>query len=71
VTLSGFELRRCSLPQLADWLLKFTDIKHEVFAQSGNEVIRTRYQMGEGLSDLANENSISPQRVFQIVNRKN
>ncbi|MCB9450250.1 MAG: hypothetical protein H6672_02355 [Anaerolineaceae bacterium] len=30
--------------------------------------MRKRYALGEGLSDLAREYGISPQRVYQIVN---
>lgn len=36
--------------------------------QSRNELIRKRYTLGAGLSDLAREYDISPQRVYQIVN---
>jgi len=32
-----------------------------------NAHIRERYASGEGLSDLAKEFEISPQRVYQIV----
>ncbi len=35
--------------------------------QMRNELIRQRYALGEGLSDLAREYGISPQRVYQIV----
>ena len=43
-------------------------ISHDTKAR--NELIRQRYAVGEGLSELAREFGISPQWVYQIVHFK-
>lgn len=44
-------------------------VKCDVLEQNRNEIIRARYNSGEGLSGIARDLGISPQRVYQIVNR--
>ena len=50
---------------------------YPIFSQSQlsteqrNQLIREKYDAGEGLSDLARVYRISPQRVYQIVTDKN
>ena len=42
-------------------------VQQRIYKEERNRVIRTRHAAGEGLSDLAREYQISPQRVWQIV----
>ena len=64
---TGLEVIRLPLVETVEWLLTASGLKHAL-QLSRNELIRKRYTLGEGLSDLAREYSISPQRVYQIVN---
>ncbi|MFC1959141.1 Mor transcription activator family protein [Chloroflexota bacterium] len=36
-----------------------------------NQLIRSRFEAGEGISDLARQFDLSPQRVYQIVLKLN
>lgn len=67
VTLTGLQHRGLSLSHLSQWLLSVGGLKRPTNVISRNDLIRLRHQSGETLSDLANEYSISPQRVYQIV----
>ena len=42
-------------------------VQQRIYKQERNSLIRARHAAGEGLSDLAREYEISPQRVWQIV----
>ena len=42
-------------------------VQQRIYKEGRNRVIRARHAAGEGLSDLAREYEISPQRVWQIV----
>ena len=42
-------------------------VQQRIYKEERNRVICTRHAAGEGLSDLAREYEISPQRVWQIV----
>ena len=44
-------------------------VQQRIYKEERNRLIRTRHAAGEGLSDLAREYEISPQRVWQIVRR--
>lgn len=63
---TGLEVIRLPLVEIAEWLLTASGLKHAL-QLSRNELIRKRYALGEGLSDLAREYGVSPQRVYQIV----
>lgn len=65
---TGIQHSRFSLNQLSSWLLRRCGILQDYRGKSRNQIICERYVAGESLSDLAREYSISPQRVFQIVN---
>ena len=42
-------------------------VQQRIYKEERNRIICTRHAAGEGLSDLAREYQISPQRVWQIV----
>ena len=42
-------------------------VQQRISKEERNSIIRARHAAGEGLSDLAREYEISPQRVWQIV----
>ena len=42
-------------------------VQQRIHKEERNRLIRARHAAGEGLSDLAREYEISPQRVWQIV----
>ena len=42
-------------------------VQQRIYKEERNRLIRARHAAGEGLSDLAREYEISPQRVWQIV----
>ena len=44
--------------------------QNHVKKSARNTEIRTRFAAGEGLSDLAREYGLTPQRVYQIVHGK-
>lgn len=63
---TGLEIIRLPLVKIVEWLLTTGGFKYAM-QLSRNELIRKRYALGEGLSDLAREYGVSPQRVYQIV----
>jgi Mor family transcriptional regulator len=51
--------------------LLYPGVSQRMTAANRNHIIRQRFADGEGLSDLAREYGISPQRVYQIVHNRN
>ena len=67
VALTGSELRGQPIAELVNWFMSLSGFRKLRQSLSRDELIRLRHSAGEGLSNLAREFGISPQRVFQIA----